>query len=155
MLLEIEETQGEVMKKAALVLYPASKIQVLQDLAGKDRCLEVERTRLILHLCRKDEWQQGLNQGIVNSQSLDRDGFIHCSQPDQMLQVANRFYRGVTELVLLWIDPQRISAEIRLEISGGEVFTHIYGPIDIEAVVGITEIVPEEDGYFHVLQIPS
>jgi uncharacterized protein (DUF952 family) len=69
--------------------------------------------------------------------------------------VANRFYLGSYGLVLLWIDPQNISSEIRWEASDGEFFPHIYGPIDLEAVIAVTDFIPADDGRFYELQMPD
>jgi uncharacterized protein (DUF952 family) len=53
--------------------------------------------------------------------------------------------------VLLWIDPESVEAEICWENVDGEDFPHIYGPIETNAVIAVSELVPEEDGIYKTL----
>jgi uncharacterized protein (DUF952 family) len=39
--------------------------------------------------------------------------------------------------VLLWIDPRMLDAEIRWESSDGQVFPHLYGALNVEAVQAV------------------
>jgi uncharacterized protein (DUF952 family) len=81
---------------------------------------------------------------------LSEEGFIHCSDPRQLEGVANRLFRGRSELVLLIIDPERLGGEVRWEnLEGGdELFPHIYGAIEIAAVLDVRSFVPGSDGRF-------
>jgi release factor glutamine methyltransferase len=155
MLLEIESSQGIEVKSLAETHYPLSKIQLLKDLSGRNRCLEIERPNLVIHLCQRVEWQKSQLEGIYKSKSLKQEGFIHCSQPEQILEVANRFYRGISELVLLWMDPEKVTSEIRWEGADNSLFPHIYGSINLDAVTTVTELQPEIDGMYRVVQLPG
>lgn len=66
------------------------------------------------------------------------EGFIHCSTAAQLAGVARRFFRGRERLVLLTIDPDRVTVPIRYEnLEGGrESFPHVYGPLNLDAVAG-------------------
>lgn len=155
MLLEIESSHGDEVKTLAKYHYPASKVQILKDLSGLDRCVEIERPNLIVHLCRRQEYLRSQKHGIYRSKLLDREGFIHCSQPEQMLEVANRYYQGFPDTVLLWISPDRVTSEIRWESSDGARFPHIYGPINLDALISITDLKPDVDGTYRVIQFPD
>ncbi|OGO12794.1 MAG: protein-(glutamine-N5) methyltransferase, release factor-specific [Chloroflexi bacterium RBG_19FT_COMBO_50_10] len=155
MLLEIEAAQGADVKMIAGAEFPAAKVQILKDLSGLDRCVEISRSNQIIHLCQQFEWQAAQEEGIFMSKSLHQEGFIHCSEPEQILQVANRFYQGIPELVLLWIDPEKITAEIRWESTDGTLFPHIYGPINLDAVISYTDFKPDIDGIYRVIQFPD
>jgi uncharacterized protein (DUF952 family) len=120
-----------------------------------DRCVEIERPNQIIHLCQRVAWHDAQRKGMYQGNSLEKEGFIHCSQPDQILEVANRYYQGVQDLILLWIDPDRVSAEIRWEQSDNALFPHIYGPIDLDAVIVVTDLVPDIDGTYRVFQLPG
>jgi uncharacterized protein (DUF952 family) len=85
---------------------------------------------------------------------LDTEGFIHCSQAEQVLAVANRYYRGVPDLVVLWLDPSKVVAEIRWEPALGEVYPHIYGALNTDAVAAISDFASDEDGIFYRLPGP-
>jgi len=155
MLLEIESSQGTIVKSLAQAFFPAAMVQILHDLSGLDRCVEVRSSNLIVHLCQYQEWLKAQEIDNYQNKSLSREGFIHCSQPAQILKVANRFYREIPDLVLLWIDPDKITSEIRWETADSEVFPHIYGPINLAAVISVTELKPAIDGYFRLVQTPG
>jgi uncharacterized protein (DUF952 family) len=102
----------------------------------------------IVHLCQKADWQTAREQGVYQAASLGEVGFIHCSRPDQVAAVANRFYAGCPNLVLLWIDPNRLEADLRWEAADADLFPHIYGPLNLEAVRAITDFPAGPDGHF-------
>lgn len=83
---------------------------------------------------------------------MREEGFIHCSDPPQLKEVADRLFRGRGDLVLLVVDPARLVSQVRLEnLEGGEeMFPHVYGPIEIEAVIDVRPFVPRPDGTFEV-----
>ena len=78
------------------------------------------------------------------------EGFVHCSEPDQVVRVANARFVGRTDLVLLWISVARLTAPVRYEnLEGGtELFPHVYGPINLDAVVAVTPFRPDPAGVF-------
>jgi len=154
MLLEIESSQGIEILKIGREYYPASKVQLLKDLAGHDRCVEITLTSLIVHLCQPEEWREAVDSGVYRADSLNSEGFIHCSRPDQLLQVGNRFYRGITQMKVLWIDPKKITAEIRWETVNGASFPHIYGPVDLASVSAVIDLQPDSDGYYRQFNLP-
>ncbi len=95
---------------------------------------------LIVHICPRQDWLAARGTGVYRAGSLEKEGFIHCSRPEQVLAVANRFYRGVPDLVLLWIDPAQVIAEIRWEAADGEVYPHVYGVLNTDAVEAVSEL---------------
>jgi release factor glutamine methyltransferase len=152
-LLEIESTEGDEVKALARSFYPLSKVDILRDLSGRDRCLVIERPNLLVHICPREEWLQAQQTGIYRDTSLEQAGVIHCSQPEQVLEVANRFYVGIPELVSLWLDPERLASGIRWENVDGTLFPHIYGPINLDAVISATDMLPDHDGVFRNIQL--
>jgi uncharacterized protein (DUF952 family) len=67
-----------------------------------------------------------------------RDGFIHLSGTDQVVETAWRHFAGQTGLVLLAVDPARLREDLRWEPSrGGAFFPHVYGPLPAYAVVAV------------------
>jgi phosphopantothenoylcysteine decarboxylase/phosphopantothenate--cysteine ligase len=109
----------------------------------------------IVHICTRAAWQNAQERGFYQAASLQSEGFIHASRPDQVLKVANRFYAQAKDLVLLWIEAGKLTAPLRWEASGGETFPHIYGPIDLAAVSAALEFSPGEDGSFRTLPTPE
>ncbi len=106
---------------------------------------------MILHIAFVDEWEAAkaarAYRVSTRGKSLD-DGarFIHASRPEQVSLVANFVYTDVTEpLCLLVIDTERlVSAVCDEDPDGiGMTFPHIYGPLNLDAVV---EVRPYERG---------
>jgi uncharacterized protein (DUF952 family) len=107
--------------------------------------------KFILHICTAYSWEKAQERGDYRCPSLKTEGFIHCSQPGQILSVANHYYQGTPDLVILWIDPQKVENEINYEPGShnpGEAFPHIYGPLNISAVLGVVDLRPTSDGIF-------
>jgi len=109
----------------------------------------------IYHIATRSDWARAQRDGeYVTStigRSLSDEGFIHASQAAQVADVANSFYRGLPdELVLLVIDPDRVRAPIRYEhVPGAEdPFPHIYGPLNPDAVLVARPFSPSPDGSF-------
>ena len=106
---------------------------------------------MIVHIVEKKVWEQAQQAGEYRAASLATEGFIHSSRPEQVLRVANRFYRGIPDLLLLWIDPQRLLAPLRFEASDGEIFPHIYGALNLDSVIRVCELAPDADGVYRIL----
>jgi uncharacterized protein (DUF952 family) len=83
---------------------------------------------------------------------LDSEGFIHCSLAHQVVGVANDRFRGQQGLVLLQIDTVRVTAEIKYEGTNEALFPHIYGPLNMEAIIKVYDFVPDKHGLF---QLPA
>jgi uncharacterized protein (DUF952 family) len=108
----------------------------------------MDTDKYIIHICRRNDWDEGQTGGKYQALSLGNEGFIHCSRPEQVLTVINRFYQDVPDLILLWIDPDLVAAEIRWEAADGEIFPHLYGPLNTHAVVAVREVFPDPDGVY-------
>ncbi|WAL60829.1 DUF952 domain-containing protein [Thermocoleostomius sinensis] len=105
----------------------------------------------VFHITPQQAWNVAQAQGLYRCESLDTEGFIHCSTQLQVIRVANAFYRGQTGLVLLQIDADRLQADLRYDpIETGEAFPHLYGPLNLEAVVQVHPFEPEADGSFEL-----
>ena len=96
----------------------------------------------LVHLCLRENWEQAVQAGVYQAASLDELGFIHLSHPEQIQGVAKRYYAGIQGLVLLWIDPHKLNAEVRWEPSDGQIFPHLYGALNLEAVQLVQDFSP-------------
>ena len=108
----------------------------------------------IFHITTRAEWKAATAAGAYEAPSLATEGFIHLSEPEQVEPTANRRFRGATNLVLLRVDTDRVSAPLKYEIgepTTGEEFPHIYGPLNLDAV---TEVIPFPDGPYDSI-LPS
>jgi len=112
-------------------------------------------TEMILHATTRAAWSEAQKNGAYSADSLASQGFIHCSKVSQMLRVANTFYAGQKGLVLLEIDPARLTSVLRWEPGTDlptDLFPHIYGPLNLEAVIQVFDFEPDAAGKF---QLPS
>ena len=107
---------------------------------------------MILHITSKQEWLEAQTRGEYIAPSLATEGFIHCSTEKQVLHVANAFYRGKNDLVLLVLDEAAIKPELKWEppaglpapgISESDSFPHIFGPINLTAVASVLDFAPD------------
>jgi uncharacterized protein (DUF952 family) len=108
---------------------------------------------VLVHLCAADDWRLAKTRGEHRPDSLGANGFVHLSTPEQVHLPANRLYSGRTDLVLLHIDPERLTAPIRWEPGvptdpDSMVFPHLYGPLRTEAVISVTPYRPDANGRF-------
>ena len=106
---------------------------------------------MIYHVSTPDEWASAQADGSyrfsTRGQLLDQVGFIHCSRLDQVAGVLQAYYAGAGPLLLLTIDEALLSSEWRDdEVSPGVFFPHVYGPIDLDAIVAVTPLVLTDDG---------
>jgi uncharacterized protein (DUF952 family) len=101
----------------------------------------------ILHVTTRSLWDQAEREGSFRGETLDTEGFIHCSTPQQLAGVVRRFFKGRTGLVVLEIDPSKLHAPLKFEPAPkiGELFPHIYGPLNIDAVVSVRDLDPETE----------
>jgi uncharacterized protein (DUF952 family) len=94
---------------------------------------------LIYHITSEREAHDARVSGEYQPQGFDAEGFIHCSYAHQVAGVIQRRFQGRSDLVLLEIDPGRLTCKVVDEnLEGGtELFPHIYGRLPMSAVVGV------------------
>ena len=111
--------------------------------------LPVRNQGHIYHITTRAAADQARQSGEYRTESLASQGFIHFSQIFQTLNVANAFYAGQSDLVILVVAVSRLKAELKFEgpihpagsASGaaplptaGTLFPHLYGPLNFDAV---------------------
>lgn len=94
---------------------------------------------MILHIADGADWRAAQPDGRYLPAGYRQDGYVHCSDPGQLVGVANARFRGVPGLVLLCIDEGRLAAPLRRERAADapEDFPHVYGPIEVAAVLAV------------------
>lgn len=104
---------------------------------------------MILHVTRKADWERATAVGEHRAESLASEGFIHCSTEYQVARSANRHFAGRTDLVVLLIDPVKLRSPLIHEpASSGEIFPHVHGPVNVEAVIKAVPYLMGMDGRF-------
>ena len=109
----------------------------------------------IFHIAARSDWDAAQRKGAYAAPSLDVEGFIHCSTIDQVVDTADAFYRGRRDLVLVCTDESRLEAPLRYESPANpgdsrasQRYPHLYGPLNLDAVVGVVDFPCESDGRF-------
>ena len=97
---------------------------------------------IIYHITTAKDWSDALGKGFYEHPSLAAEGFIHCSQEQQVAGVLARFFEGQTDIVKLSIDTDKLVSKYVFEWSPStqDTFPHIYGRINTDAVIDAEEI---------------
>lgn len=108
---------------------------------------------MILHIIENEDWFKAKELGIYMPPSLKTEGFIHCSTFEQALEVANLFFEGHKNLLILCIDPTKLESNYVYEdlIQSGKLYPHIYGPLNLDSVIKVVEFPLGSNGKFSVI----
>jgi uncharacterized protein (DUF952 family) len=107
----------------------------------KSKLNEHKIDEIIFHILEENYFESQKLNGEYFSPTFDEEGFIHLSTKNQVENTLKRYYSGKSGLVLLHIETSKIVAELKYELaSNGEFFPHIYGPINLDAIVEIEKI---------------
>ena len=99
---------------------------------------------MILHLALRSDWDVARRTGrypwSTRGVTVETEGYAHCSFEHQWRGVRERFYSDLadSQLVLLEIDETKLSSSVVVERLGNapDEFPHVYGEIDVDAVIG-------------------
>src|SRR5690606_10811986 len=114
-------------------------------------------SQTILHIISRDAWESARQSAEIRAPSLDSQGFIHFSTAEQVTRVADNIFPGVQDLMLLVVDVDKLTAPLRWEppdMPGeeapptGELFPHLYGPLNVDAVRAAAAFPSTPDGTF-------
>lgn len=113
---------------------------------------------MIYHITSRQAWSEARQRGDYRAESLETDGFIHCSTEEQVVPVAEYLFGGEQDLLLLMIEPSRLASDLKWEspaegtpppgVAEGSLFPHIYGPINLDAVVKVYDLHSNPDGKY-------
>lgn len=115
---------------------------------------------MIYHITTPVEFTLAKQRGHYSAPSLDTEGYIHCSTVEQVIPVANAFYKNESTIILLCIDGTKLTSELKWEppahIEGhdapedseGQLFPHVYGIINLDAIENYVTVPQDENGYY-------
>ena len=93
---------------------------------------------MIYHIVLPEDWNSADLDAAYESASLRSEGFIHCSYVGQLDGVLGRYYQEAEKVLILEIDTDKLSSTLVEEPStNNEIYPHIYGPINRDAIVGV------------------
>ena len=103
----------------------------------------------VYKILARAEWMQAQDAGRFDGSAIDRrDGFIHLSTAAQAAGTARLHFAGQQALVLLQIDAEALGDALRWEPSrGGDLFPHLYGPLDPRQVRGASPLPLNGEGW--------
>jgi len=101
-----------------------------------------KQSEFIYHITTHDQWERAKELGAYEADSLATEGFIHCRTADHVAGVLERYYKGQTGLVKLTIERNKLERPLIFELAGSinEVFPHIHGPLNLDAVVAVNPV---------------
>lgn len=81
----------------------------------------------------------------TRDRTLAQEGFIHCSFREQVDGVRQRWYSDLADIVVLVIETDRLASPWKAEEAPGSSssegpYPHIYGPLNLDAVVDVREL---------------
>ena len=113
---------------------------------------------MIYHITSRMAWSEARQRGDYRAGSLETEGFIHCSTNEQVIPVTEKYYKGQEGLLVLVIEPERLTSDLKWEppaegapppgVPEGDLFPHIYGPINLEAVIRVLDLESQPDGRY-------
>lgn len=92
---------------------------------------------VIYHITTASEWNDAHQKGFYESRSLKEEGLIHCCEERQIPDVLIRYFSGITDLVKLSIQTEKLTSQLIYDWSNAieDTFPHIYGPINMDAII--------------------
>ena len=111
--------------------------------------------RRIYKICPASAWREAERQGVYRGSTDDaRDGFIHFSTALQVAETARKHFHGQTGLFLIEVDADALDQALRWEPSrNDELFPHLYGELDLGAVVNVLDMRARSDGYHDIPEL--
>ena len=106
-----------------------------------------------LHLVPTESWKAQKSGPTYVPEAYDQDGFIHLTIGEaNLMEVANLFYKqDAREYSVLELDKVRITARVQFDDESGR-YPHVYGPLNVDAVVAVYPVRREKDGTFIGIQ---
>jgi uncharacterized protein (DUF952 family) len=105
-------------------------------------------TDIVFKLIDRPSWRAAEAAGVFVGSAADaRDGFIHFSTAAQVRETAVRHFAGARDLLLVAVESAALGDVLRWESSrGGDLFPHLYGPLPLSAVRGVSDVGLDDAG---------
>ncbi|ESX21463.1 DUF952 domain-containing protein [Mesorhizobium sp. M1148] len=105
-------------------------------------------SQIIYKIAPEALWRAAEKNGRFTGAPIDvADGFIHFSTADQARETAAKHFAGQTDLLLIAIDGALLGDALKYEVSrGGALFPHLYGVLDMSAVLWVKPLPLGADG---------
>lgn len=103
---------------------------------------------IIYKICPEMLWREAEKVNSFTGAPIDiQDGYLHFSTGKQVKETANKHFSGQVDLLLIAIDADKLSPDLRYEPSrGGDLFPHLYAPLALSAVLWVKPLPLGPDG---------
>jgi len=111
----------------------------------------------IYKICSASAWREAERQGVYRGSEVDlSDGFIHFSTARQVESTAKKHFAGQTGLFLIAIEADTLGDRLRWEPAReGALFPHLYGELDLAAVIEVLDMPLRSDGTHQIPELSS
>jgi phosphohistidine phosphatase len=118
---------------------PSFALHTPKDLRGPGR---------VYKIASREAWDAATAQGRFDGAPIDlKDGYIHLSTGAQAQETARLHFHGQSGLVLAAFDAEALGPGLKWEPSrGGQLFPHLYGPLDPALALTVADIALDADG---------
>ena len=105
-------------------------------------------SQFIYKITPQAPWREAEANGRFTGAPIDiADGFIHFSTAEQVRETAAKPFSGQADLLLVAIDGASLGDALKYEVSrGGALFPHLYGVLDMDAVLWVKPLPLGADG---------
>ena len=103
--------------------------------------------KYIYKIIDKNDWYKVRISGSYSGSSKDiEDGYIHFSGEDQVLGTLKKYYKNEKNLVLLKVETLNLDHLLWEQASDGNMFPHLYSPLNVKYIVDELDILIDEHG---------
>jgi uncharacterized protein (DUF952 family) len=94
----------------------------------------------IYHIVLPEAWESAKGRPSYAADSLESEGFIHCSFESQLEGVVSRYYSKAERIFVLKLDTEKLRSRlVKEESTNGEIYPHLYGRLNMDAIVDVEE----------------
>ena len=97
----------------------------------------------------RGEWQAAKAAGAFLGAAVDlADGYIHFSTAQQAAETARKYFAGLPDILIVGFEAEALGPGLKWEPSrGGDLFPHLYGPLDPALAVEERDAPLGDDGH--------
>lgn len=113
--------------------------------------------RLVYKIAPRALWEAAEMTGVFAGASIDfEDGYIHLSSGAQVRETARLYFAGQQDLLLIGIETAALGEALKWEASrGGDLFPHLYAPLEFTAVDFVMPLPLGPDGSHQFPELES
>ena len=113
--------------------------------------------RLVYKIAPRALWEAAEMTGVFAGASIDfEDGYIHLSSGAQVRETARLYFAGQQDLLLIGIETAALGDALKWEPSrGGDLFPHLYAPLEFTAVDFVMPLPLGPDGSHQFPELES